>query len=189
MYTDALLAVAAKDGDDEAFAELVKRYLKPLYGFAYRYVGDRDAAEDVVSETFLRAWKHLRRYDPARSFSAWLFAIARNAALDWLKKKKPQAFSALGDDEDSFAERVPDESEPLDRMLDRALDAHNLERAMERLHPDERTILLMHYRDALTFADIGAVMGAPLNTVKSRHFRALKKLSNLLDAPKPESHS
>ena len=76
------------DGDEEAFAEIVKIYLKPIYNFLYRLAGDRDAAEDLTQETFVKAWRNLKSFDQKRSFKTWLFTIAKNTAFRLAEKEK-----------------------------------------------------------------------------------------------------
>ena len=81
-------------GDESAFAELTKRHLSGVYSFVVRYVGNAEEAEDITQDTFLKAWKSLKKYDPSSSkFKTWLFRIARNTSIDFLRKKKHVPFS------------------------------------------------------------------------------------------------
>lgn len=79
-------------GDEAAFSEIVKRHLKPVYNFIFRMVNDRDVTEDLTQITFVKAWKHLRRYDVRRNFRTWLFTIAKNTTFDYFKRKKKFRF-------------------------------------------------------------------------------------------------
>ena len=79
----------------EAFAVIVERYVSSIYKFSYRYVRNGPDAEYIAQETFLRAWKSLKKFDQSKNFKTWIFAIAKNASLDLLKKKKPMPFSRI----------------------------------------------------------------------------------------------
>src|SRR4030042_2442046 len=87
------------NGREEAFAELLKKYLGPVYNFLYRITNNKEAAEDISQDAFFKVWKNLKRFDQNRNFKTWLFAIAKNTAFDWLKKKKELPFSLFADDE------------------------------------------------------------------------------------------
>ncbi|MDP2630883.1 MAG: sigma-70 family RNA polymerase sigma factor, partial [Candidatus Uhrbacteria bacterium] len=86
-------------GNEQALESLIQRYLKLIYSFVYRYTGDAASADDLTQEVFVRVWRNLKRFDQEKSFKTWLFAIAKNAALDLLKKKKAIPFSAFDDAE------------------------------------------------------------------------------------------
>lgn len=79
-------------GDEEAFSELVKKYLKPVYNFLCYFTKDKALLDDLTQETFLKAWKNIRRFDKNKSFKTWLFVIAKNTAYDFFKKKKQSLF-------------------------------------------------------------------------------------------------
>lgn len=87
-YTDQQLIAAYLKGDEKSLEILIKRYLNPIYGFAYRYVKDQQNAEDITQETFLKVWKNIKKYDKNKSFKAWIYTIAKNTVLDFIKKEK-----------------------------------------------------------------------------------------------------
>jgi len=91
--TDQELIANYLNGDEKALEILVKRYLKPLYNFAYKYTNSAHDAEDATQESFVKVWKNIGKYDRAKSFKTWIFTIAKNTALDLLKKKRPLVFS------------------------------------------------------------------------------------------------
>ncbi|MFH0929900.1 MAG: RNA polymerase sigma factor [Candidatus Moraniibacteriota bacterium] len=168
-------------GDEEAFVEIVKIYLDPVYNFVYRLVGDRDAAEDLTQETFVKVWKNLKRFDQKRSFKTWLFAIAKNSAFDWLKKKKEIPFSTFTDEEgDNWLENVADENILFDEILERKNIAEELDEILQKLPPHYRAILLLHYKEDFSLHEIAEILSEPYNTIKSRHYRGLMKLKELL---------
>ena len=172
-------------GDQGAFAQLIDRYMRGVYLFAYRYVRNVDDAEDIAQETFIRAWKHLKRFDMSRNFKTWIFVIAKNAALDFLKKKKPVAFSQLAEEDDALgAYLAPHMGSPElpDAIFDRKSSAVNLEKAMAKLPPAYRIVFSMRYNDQLKFREIAEALGESIDTVKSRHRRGLIILGDFFSA-------
>ena len=181
--SDEELLAAYLRGDEEAFSILVDRYLKVVYSFVVRFVGDEHDAEDIVQETFLKAWKSAKSYNESTSkFKTWVLRIARNSAIDHLRKRKQVPFSAFDTDEglNMLAETVPDTAPLPDEEFAKAQDAESLNKAMQSLNPEAREILLLHYTSGLTFLEIGELLGQPQNTVKSRHHRAVLSLRKVL---------
>lgn len=183
MRTDEELARDSAKGDSEAFDILMKRYLAHVYNFLRRYGGDTDA-EDLTQETFFKAWKNIKRFKTGASFKTWLFTIARNTAFDKLRKKKPMLFSDAESDKGLSIEETIQNPELLEDIFSKAEDAELLEKELLTLSPDDRAILLLHYREEMTFEEIAVVLKKPMNTVKSRHRRALLALRGRLTAPK-----
>lgn len=180
--TDESLVESVKSGDDAAFRELMGRYMDQIYNFVRQYARAEEDAEDIAQDAFFKAWKHIKRFTTGKAWKPWLFAIARNTALDHLKKKRAMAFSELDDAENdlAFADTLAD-TEPLpSEAFERSQSAEMVEKAMSVLHPDHRTVLVMHYHHEMTFDEIAGVMGKPMNTVKSWHRRALGKLRGRL---------
>lgn len=168
-------------GDEKAFAEIVKIYLKAIYNFLYRLAGDRDAAEDMTQETFVKAWKNLKKFDQKRSFKTWLFTIAKNTAFDWLKKKKEIPFSNFTDEEgENWLENVADENILPDEILERKNIAEELDEILQKLPPHYRVILLLRYKEEFSLHEIAEILGEPYNTIKSRHQRGLANLKKFL---------
>ncbi len=180
---DAASVAAALAGDDDAFVSLVRRYADGIYRFAYRYVRTGADAEDIAQETFVRAWRNLKTFDASKSFKTWLFTIARNAALDAIKKKKPFLFSQIADDDGALdallAPHLGAQPSP-EALFDRARTREDLARLLRALPPDYRTVLVMRYHGALKFREIAEALGEPIDTVKSRHRRGLAFLRKLL---------
>lgn len=86
-------------GDEAAFSELLKKYLKPVYNFLHRLTSDHSALDDLTQATFIKAWKNIKKFDPNRSFKTWIFTIAKNTAYDYFKKKKTIPFASFTDAE------------------------------------------------------------------------------------------
>lgn len=183
LRSDEELIIAYLAGDEPAFGELTARHLRGVYSFALRLVGDQAAAEDISQETFLKAWKSLKKYDAKTSkFKTWLLRIARNTAIDYLRKKKHIPLSAFENEAGGnvLAETVADTGELAPQMLERLDDARELHVVLEKLPPKQREILLLYYSNDCTFEEIAATLGEPANTVKSRHRRALATLKGLI---------
>jgi len=167
-------------GDDSAFSEITKLYLKSIYSFVFRLVNDRDVADDLTQETFVKAWKNLKSFDQSKSFKTWLFTIAKNTTFDWLKKKKEIPFSNFADEEgENWLENVADENILPDEILERSDLAEELDGILQKLPPHYRAILLLHYKEDFSLHEIAEILGEPYNTIKSRHQRGLGKLKKL----------
>lgn len=176
--SDEDLAERSRKHDEVAYEELVRRYMKPIFNFARQYSKTSEDAEDITQDTFLKVWKYIGRYGKGRAFKPWLYTIARNTALDLIKKKKAIVFTELDDDlsEMRFADTIEDTAPLQYEIFENALLAGRLAETMAVLHPEHRAILVMHYREKMTFDEIALVVGKPMNTVKSWHRRALLKL-------------
>lgn len=181
---DSELLAEYLNGDDKALHGLIKHYLKPIYNYTYRLSGNASDAEDITQETFIKVWRHAKKFDPNQNFKTWLFTIAHRSTIDLLRKKKRFVFSdfARDDEESLFADTIAD-SEPLpDELFAQAEEKAVIEHLIAQLSPTHQEVLLLYYTEELTFDEIGKVLGKSLNTVKSQHRRALTQLRKLLDA-------
>lgn len=186
QLNDAQLVTLYRNGDQKSLEVLFERYLKPIYHFAYRMVGTVHDAEDVAQETFVKAWRHLKKFDERKSFKTWLFSIAKNTALDFLKKKKAVPFSAFesAEGDNALIEGIADPEALPPEVFDRADLASFLASAIAKLPPIYRVVLTLRYNEQLRFREIAEVLGEPLHTVKSRHRRACIALRDILIEPK-----
>ncbi|MDR3581725.1 MAG: sigma-70 family RNA polymerase sigma factor [Candidatus Pacebacteria bacterium] len=181
--TDRELIEAFLAGSEDCFAVLVERHLSMTYKFTYRYLNNADDTSDVVQEVFIKAWKHLKQFDPDRSFKTWLFTIAKNTALDFIKRKKPVLFSKIeeGDgDLDAFLAPYIEDADLPDEILERKDLKEELEGVLGELPPAYRTVLAMRYTDHLKFREIAEMLQEPIDTVKSKHRRGLLLLRKAL---------
>ena len=94
-YSDEQLVARYLRGDEKSLEFLIQQYLKPIYSFVYKYVGNPQEAEDITQEVFVRMWKYIKKFDQRKKFKTWIFSIAKNAAIDFLRKKKPYPFQNL----------------------------------------------------------------------------------------------
>lgn len=172
-------------GDEKSLEILIKRYLKPIYSFICRYVGNSQDAEDITQEVFMKVWRNLKKFDQQKSFKTWIFSIAKNSSIDWLKKKKTIPFSNFENEagENLLTKRLVDPAPLPYELLERAGISEIVNKAMNQLTPQYRMVLFLRYNDHFTFREIAEVLGEPLNTVKSRHRRAIILLKKLLIEP------
>lgn len=180
--TDADLASRARAGDDAAFAALMRRHKSPVYGFVRRYVGDADAAVDIVQETFVAAWKALARFDGGRSFPVWLRAIALNKCRDRGRRAAVRRLimgekNDQSDEAQAQRDHTPDGEQALVSIQRRAA----LQRAIDRLPAKLKEPLLLTYFDELSQMEAAAVLGVTVKTVETRLYRARVRLAALLD--------
>lgn len=168
-------------GDDESFEELVHRYLKPIYNFLYQFTQDRDSLDDLTQETFVKVWKNIQKFDQSKSFRVWIYAIAKNTAYDFLKKKKTIPFSSFEDEEgNNRLENVSEEKPLPDEILEKKDLEKDLEKKLQEIPGNYRLILLMRYKEDFSLQEIAEILKLPYNTVKSQHARALVALKKVI---------
>ncbi len=174
-------------GDEKSFEILVQRYLKPIYIFAYHYAGNAKESEDIAQNVFIRVWRNLKKFDSQKSFKNWIFSIAKNASLDFLKKKKAIQFSdlparggsALSRENEEWENKFVDSSPLPSEILERKDLIGTLAKATNKLLPKYRKVLFLRHNENLTFREIAETTGEPLNTVKSRYRRGLLILKKI----------
>ncbi|HET8631468.1 MAG TPA: sigma-70 family RNA polymerase sigma factor, partial [Thermomicrobiales bacterium] len=161
----------ARAGDRAAFARLVERHKRLVYGLAYRLLGDAADAEDAAQETFVRAYTRLGTYAPEHRFAAWLGAICSHHCIDCLRARRRRVPTvALGKvaESDRFIGQLEG---PEDYALRRA-DRDEVQRLLGALLPQYRLILTLRYFHDLSYNEIAATLGEPVSTVRMRLFRA-----------------
>jgi RNA polymerase sigma-70 factor (ECF subfamily) len=152
---------------DAAFAELLARYQRPVLNFVYRMLGDAADAEDVAQEVFVRAYQHWSEFDPRRKVSTWLFALARNAAIDRLRYRQRHPVESL----DSAPEPSTTSREVETRELGEQIAA-----AIQLLPEDQHTAVVLAEYQGLSHAEIAEVMHCSEKSVESRLYRARQNL-------------
>lgn len=190
---DAALIAAFIKGNGDSFAALVDRHMSMVYKFIYRYVGDADIANDVVQEVFIKVWKNIKKFDQQKNFKTWLLTIAKNTALDAIKKKRAVLFSRIEEGEtdlDAFLAPYVESVDLPDELLERKQTKAELDRVLQELAPAYRSVLLLRYVEHLKFREIADVLQEPIDTIKSKHRRALIQLRKILaEAPKAAAGS
>ena len=180
--TDGDLALAAVAGDRGAFAALVERHAGSVYKFSYRFVRNGPDAEDAAQETFIRVWNNLKKFDATKSFTTWIFAIAKNVSLDILKKRRTSPFSALAEEDDvvdAILAPYIAAFDASDAAFDQGILKSDLDVLLGRLPEYYRDVLVMRYTDNLRFREIAERLHEPIDTVKSRHRRGLALLRDM----------
>ena len=168
-------------GDVEAYGKLVHRYRGRLYNFVFRFVGDPETAEDIVQETFLRAFRKRTEYKAIANFSTWLFTIAGNLAKSELRRRKRwRLFSVHRDEESDTGIDLPDESFRPDTMTESSLTDVQIQRAIDSLSDNYRQVVLLRDVDGLSYQEVSEIVNCPVGTVKSRVSRARMKLQQKL---------
>ena len=181
--SDEELARAYIKGDNEALNALIARYLNSVYNFIFKYVHNEYAAEDVTQEVFLKLWKNINKYDAKYKFKTWLYTIAKNTALDHLKKKGLIAFSDMVsvENEDGFYDPALTTTDFLpEKILEKIEDVSMINHAVKTLSPKYREVLTLYYNSELNFREIAQLLKESINTVKTRHRRALLTLKKQL---------
>lgn len=180
--TDEQLVGMAVKGDEQALSALVSRYIKLVYSFVFQYVRDRDHAEDLTQEVFVKVWKNLQKFDGSRVFKTWLYTIAKNTCLDFFKQKSAIPFSELD------LEKIENISwlnqaaakTSVETAIDRGLLAGELSNVVMQLAPKYSEIINLYHNQELNFREISDLKKEPLDTVKSRYRRALTQLRKIL---------
>ena len=185
---DADVVSLAQQGRDSAFRELVRRYERPVFSLVFRMVRDRETAEDLAQDAFIKVLNHIDRYSPEFKFSSWLFKIANNVAIDHLRKRRietvsmdgsPHAASAAEVEATSFDVAIHQES-ALDEMESRDLGSA-IEQAIARLRPEYRSCIMLRHVEGRSYEEIAATLDLPLGTVKTYIHRARHELRRTLE--------
>ena len=168
-------------GDEESLALLFKRYLSVVAATVSRYTNDCDEADDLAQETLVKAWRYLRQFDRQKNFRSWLVVIAKNTAIDWLRKNHNVPLSQFDDEQGNnyIADQLADLTPLADKQFDNSLLGRQLTAATNRLNDNYRQVIHWHAFDGLTFNEISRRLGEPLNTVKSRYRRGLAALRQM----------
>jgi RNA polymerase sigma-70 factor (ECF subfamily) len=180
---DLGLVERAVSGDQKAYAELLSRYRDSIYFMLLKMVNNKSDAEDLTIEAFGKAFKNIKQYSPNFAFSTWLFKIASNNGIDFLRKRKGFIVSIDGDDnnrEDSKPMTVCDEGlDPSESMIN-AQKIEHVRSVVQKLKPRYRQLVELRYFQELSYEEIAEQLDLPLGTVKAQLFRSRELLYNIL---------
>jgi RNA polymerase sigma-70 factor (ECF subfamily) len=185
VISDTDLVARALGGSEQAYAELVRRYERPLYSLILRLVRDPALAEDLAQDVFVKAIRALGSYDPSRKFSSWLFKIAHNTTIDHLRRRSldTDPLETTEDDVLDPLHVVADTSSPdPESELERRQLGAALDRAVAGLRPEYREVMLLRFREGLPYEEIAEITGLPLGTVKTHIYRARREMAEALQA-------
>jgi RNA polymerase sigma-70 factor (ECF subfamily) len=182
--SDSDLVERTLAGSQEAFGDLVVRYQRPIFGLIVRMVRNQATAEELAQDVFIKAYRNLASFDRRRKFSSWLFKVAHNATIDHLRRRQLDTvpLEPQEDEGPRLAELLAGpEREGPESVAMRSELTEQLEAAMAELRPEHREILLLRFRQGLSYAELAEVLDLALGTVKTHLHRARKRLAKLLE--------
>jgi RNA polymerase sigma-70 factor (ECF subfamily) len=182
--SDSVAVEQARAGDSGAFRVLVERHSRNLFRLAYRMTGHQQDAEDVVQETFLRAYRQLSKFDDRASFGTWLYRIAANCSLDLIRGRKRRAAQTEPPQEDGAPDPVqslPDPGPTPDRLALSGEVGERVTTVLNGLSEMERTAFVLRHYEGVCIEDIGRTLGVQPNAAKHSIFRAVQKLRRALE--------
>lgn len=162
-------------GDEKSLEILIEKYLKLIYGFVYKNVGNSENAQDITQEIFVKVWKNIRKFDQKKSFKPWIFQIAKNTAIDFMRKKKSIPFSKF-ENEKGQNVLLENMASTKFNLLDSLNTKKILVVAMQGLNDKEQKIINLRHEQGMSFKEISEVFKESINTVKSRYRRVIKNM-------------
>ncbi|HEV3048698.1 MAG TPA: sigma-70 family RNA polymerase sigma factor [Longimicrobium sp.] len=185
--SDHELVTRAQQGSEKAYRELLGRFQRPVFSIIYRMIRDREQAEDLAQETFVRVFNNIDRYDPRYKFSSWIFKIATNLTIDHIRRKELDTVSIDGSRNAVTAEQIeatsitiasPDENP--EELLEAKELGEEIESAISKLRPEYRAAILLRHVDGREYQEIAEILSLPLGTVKTYIHRGRNELREQL---------
>ncbi len=181
--TDQEVVLLARAGQEAAYRELIRRYERPVFALLFRMVRDRELAEDLAQETFIKALNAIESYRPEFKFSSWIFKIANNAAIDHLRRRELDTLSLDGSPHAETPEAMQAtalqigvrQQSPLDAVEAKELGG-SIEAAIGQLRPEYRACILLRHVEGRAYEEIAEILNLPLGTVKTYIHRARNEL-------------
>lgn len=180
--TEQELVHSAQKGDTSAFGQLVEAHQSKIYTLCYRMTGNAEDAADLTQEVFLSAWRSLSRFQEQSSFGTWIYRMATNASIDFLRREKRRQVLSMTMEEDSEERQaqVPDERYSPHRLLEQKEARQAVANALAALSPEHRQVLVLREMEGLSYQEIGQLLDLEEGTVKSRIARARLALRDFL---------
>lgn len=185
--SDHELVTRAQLGSEKAYRELLDRYQRPVFSIIFRMIRDREQAEDLAQETFVRVFNHIGRYDPRYKFSSWIFKIATNLTIDWIRRKELKTVSIDGsrnavtsDEMEASAITIVSDDENPEELLEAKELGEEIEQAIGKLRPEYRAAILLRHVEGREYQEIAEIMALPLGTVKTYIHRGRNELRDTL---------
>ncbi len=173
----------ALEGDQAAYEKLMKKYYQLIYNLIFRMISKKEDVEDLTQEAFIKAFNSLKNFDRQFAFSTWLFKIATNNAIDYLRKKKLNTFSIdkeIESEESDFKFEIPDDENKPDRVIMEEERKKILDEAIESLPPKYKEVIILRHKMDKEYEEIAKEMKIPLGTVKAHIFRGRELLNKYL---------
>lgn len=180
---DILLIEEALSGAQPAYEKLMKKYYQLIYNLIYRMISKKEDVEDLTQEAFIKAFNSLHNFDKQFAFSTWLFKIATNNAIDYLRKKKLSTFSIDKDiesDDSDFKFEIPDSENKPDRHIIDSQMRKILDEAIDSLPLKYKEVIELRHRQEMEYEEIAKKLSLPLGTVKAHIFRGRELLNKYL---------
>jgi RNA polymerase sigma-70 factor (ECF subfamily) len=186
--SDEALMAMYQQGQAEVLEELVRRYAGALLGYLARLTSDRQHAEDLFQETFMRVHTKAATFKPEQSFKRWLFAIATNLSMDFFRRRGRRPEAAFSDpaESDRLVTSLPDSRPDPSAEAERADARRQVVEALDQLPPRQRSTLVLAYFEGLSYGEVARVMGCSVGTVKTQVSRALQTLIRILPEAAPQ---
>jgi RNA polymerase sigma-70 factor (ECF subfamily) len=185
--SDQEVVLMARNGREAAYRELIRRYERPIFALLFRMVRDRELAEDLAQETFIKALNAIESYRPEFKFSSWIFKIANNAAIDHLRRRELDTLSLDGSPHAATPEAMQATALQIGARQESPLDAVEakelggaIEAAIGRLRPEYRSCILLRHVEGRAYEEIAEILDLPLGTVKTYIHRARNELRQSL---------
>jgi len=186
--TEAAAVLArARQGDSDAFRELVERHSRSVFRLAYRMTGNEQDAEDVVQESFLRAYKQLGRFESRANFGTWLYRIVANCSVDLMRAKQARHDQVRGDSLDEAVDLASQDQAGPERLARSSEIDRRVREALDGLSPLERAAFILRHYEGRSIDEIGRTLGLGVSAAKHSVFRAVKKLRVVLEPLRGES--
>jgi RNA polymerase sigma-70 factor (ECF subfamily) len=185
--TDAALVARVRAGDGDAFRALVDRHGRKVYRLAFRLIGTEEDAEDIVQETFLRAYRNLDSFNEQAQFSSWIYRIASNHALDLLRGRKRRAERSLsaplqnGDGEETISDHLAAREPGPDRKAAGGEFQQRIQAVLAELSPQERVAFTLRHFEEHSIEEISAALGVSASATRNAVFRAVQKVRRALE--------
>ena len=179
--SDEKLVEMVKDGLPRTYRELVKRYRSKIFAYLFRLVGNRDEVEDLLQNVFVKVYSNIKRVDTQKKFSSWIYRIAHNEAVNYLKKRSRRHTISIDDVQSSKDKlEIMDMSKsPIDAWIGKELK-NEMQEALEKLSPKYKEVLMLRYFLDKSYEEMSEILGRPVNTVGTLLNRAKKKLMEVM---------
>jgi RNA polymerase sigma-70 factor (ECF subfamily) len=180
---DAKLIHRALRGDQFAYKQLMKKYHDPIFNVIYRIVHDKQQVEDLTQETFVKAFASLKNFNEEYAFSTWLYKIATNSSIDYIRKKKLNTFSIdkpIAMEESDYSFELPDTTYQPDKNIIQKQQSKLIEDAIEKLPEKYKRVIILRHSEERDYAEIAKMLKLPIGTVKAHIFRARELLNKYL---------
>jgi RNA polymerase sigma-70 factor, ECF subfamily len=181
---DAEVLKACREGDERAYRTIVERYQRQVFSLAMRMVRSAEDAEDLTQETFVRMFKAIDRYDPTRSFPAWLMTIASRLCIDHIRRRKVRPVPLVREDAGTHEEQVIDVEDPgptPDVITSHREEERQAQSLIDSLPPHYRIVVMLRHQQDLSYEEVAEALSLPIGTVKARIHRARALLKERIE--------